>query len=120
MIGHRLSKRAIKDNIHKFWDLSQVFPTPRRPIRCPVCREQTAIIKGYFFFEHPGKKLDRIPFRCDVTFKCTYCSAVWPHGLVIDKEYFDAIGPKKTYSWREALDRLNGTWNEEDFGPEPF
>ena len=113
MIGHHLTKAAILDNVHKFWDFAHKFPVPRRPIKCPVCSESTVMIKGYNFFHYPERG---IPHRCDIAFKCLYCSAVWAHGLPITLKQFEAVGPKKSWTWRAVLDTMNGIHNEEDYG----
>jgi hypothetical protein len=117
MIGHRLTPIAILDNVTRFWDLSKTFPVPHRPMKCPVCREQAGIIRRYLFFVRSGVNHD-IPHRCDVYFKCQYCSCAWGHGLPITEDYFNGPGVKKMWSWREVMSFYNGDYNEEDWGPE--
>ena len=107
MIGHDYTPDEVLKRVHRFWDLSGPFPVPRVRVCCPVCGFADVMIKQCkFFVKRPSMK-----YRCDVMFKCTVCSAVWAHGLVVPKEMAQArLGggaqvithtEGKTYFWRD-------------------
>ena len=112
MIGHNLTEQEIFNRVEKIWDLSGPFPLPYKLFLCPVCRANETIIKQCQFFKRSGHN-----FRCDVAFKCTVCSAVWPHGVKVP-EKMAAKGMKKStlnvthltgplYTWREMKEIIN-------------
>ena len=111
MIGHNFTPEEIIERVKKFWDLSEVFPLPLKPVPCPECKSEETIIKQCRFFERLPKNKNN--YRCDILFKCTVCSCVWQHGVKVPSEMAkpkmkDAtrtIQFKSTpeYSWRDML-----------------
>ena len=106
-IGHKMSRKDIFKRVMAFWDLNNIFPVPIEPISCPVCRMEDVIIKSWNFFRRPSIKPS---FRCDVAFKCTYCSNVWHHGIPITAKQYKA-GWMRRWTWREARERLEEIHN---------
>ena len=103
-----LSKEEILKRVEDAWDLSGDFPMPKDAIRCPVCGSKEIQARSWSFFPSPDPN-SRIPYRCDISFKCTRCSAVWIHGVAIPKEMYKkhaSLEPGKRasvrYSWREV------------------
>ncbi len=94
--------------VKEAWDWQSGFPIPTFDIKCPVCGSKELLIRYWTFFI---RKEGSSKFRCDVSFKCTYCSNAWVHGLVIPEELFrlhciDYRG--RRYLWKEVKDILRG------------
>ena len=102
-----LSKEEILKRAEEAWDLSGDFPIPKDIIRCPVCGSKE-IQARYWLFHPSGNPDSRVKYRCDVSFKCTRCSAVWVHGVAIPEELYkkhiSEPGKQSSmrYSWREV------------------
>lgn len=54
---------------------------------CPVCDAYRPVIRYWQFHTRPGKPT--IPWRCDVSMKCTECAHLWVHGVAITKQAYD-------------------------------
>ena len=50
---------------------------------------------------HARKGTHANPYRCDVSFKCCDCSAVWTHGVAIPEAMF-TTRPASRIPWRQA------------------
>ncbi len=92
------------------WDLSAPLPVPRPGwLRCPVCRAPDVIPKEWRTIRIREPAGHRFPFRCDVSFKCLDCSAVWVHGLPFDdvsgRRLAGGDGPRVVH-WREGVGLL--------------
>ena len=98
---------TVLKRVQEKWDLSGDFPLPKWDIRCPVCGSPHVQARNWQFayqYNSPTK------YRCNVSFKCTECSAVWIHGVVITEEMFRKhvkIDNKPVYyPWREVKEKL--------------
>ena len=76
------------------------LPVPRFQPQCPVCREKTVLLRSYHYFDRGITAR----FRCNVTFKCLVCSAVWTHGLAIQPSQRKTNG--YFVEWRQARELL--------------
>jgi hypothetical protein len=103
LIGHDLSKEEILERVNSAWNLSGAFPVPKCKVKCPVCRSNDIFIKQCVFFKR--KEND---YRADVSFKCTYCSAVWTHGVVVPEKMAKPM--KGSWSWRKMREVNNGIY----------
>ncbi len=103
-----LSKKEVMERVNSFWDFSKGFPFPKTNLSCPVCGHDVLQVRnwGFAFKDSGGCK-----YRCNVSFKCTRCSFVWVHGVVIPKDVFDKFVPKgqygKSYHWREVKEMID-------------
>ena len=104
-----LSKEQILKRVEEAWDLSGDFPMPKDIIRCPVCGSKEIQAQVWAFHRSSTPNISRIPYRCDIGFKCTRCSAIWTHGVAIPEEMYKkhaSLEPGKRasvrYSWREV------------------
>jgi len=103
-IGHDLSEEEIFSRVKEFWDLSGKFPLPRFELRCPICNasDDDIILREITF---TVRRAGGIPYRANVSFKCTRCSFTWIHGVPITQEMASIHGLDKGYArgynWRE-------------------
>ena len=111
-----LSKEEILKRVEETWDLSGDFPLPKDTIRCPVCGSEEIQVRDWIFHLSADPSVSRVPYRCDVNFKCTRCSAIWTHGIAIPEEMYKkhaSLEPGKhasvRYSWREVKKILEQT-----------
>lgn len=95
------------------WDLSATLPVPRPGwLACPVCRVRQVQARHWRFFRRRGATVEG---RCDVSFKCIACAAVWTHGVALDEAtYTRMTGSRKRpvsgqIGWREARRLLEET-----------
>lgn len=102
MIGHDLTRNEIEYRVDSMWEFTP-FPVPKWVIQCPVCRSCEVFIKQCSFFKR--KEND---YRCDVTFKCTNCSYVWTHGVVVPREIAKPMIRPNGWSWREMREYNGG------------
>jgi hypothetical protein len=88
------------------WDFDPI-PLPKGDwMKCPVCRAGECIPKQFLFHvAQPGASL---PYRCDATFKCRDCAAVWSHGIVVPGEVYDRF-PNKNIERPQIRELLKGT-----------
>lgn len=71
------------------WDLAGVIPVPLGDwLTCPVCGDDTPQLRFCRFHGRDGDE-PTVPFRCDMSFKCTACAAVWVHGVALSDEAWD-------------------------------
>ena len=110
-----LSKDQILKRVEESWDLSGDFPMPKDIIKCPVCGSKE-IQARFWAFHLSSDPHSRVPYRCDVSFKCTRCSAIWIHGIAIPEEMYKkhaSLEPgkqaSKLYRWREVKKILENT-----------
>lgn len=76
-----ITEQRVKDH----WDLSGAFPVPKFLMSCPVCGKHEILLKEVLFHTR-NKTGSAKKFRCDVKFKCCYCSYVWAHGVIVPQE----------------------------------
>lgn len=93
---------------HAKWDLSGPLPVPAGGwLACPVCRDGRPQPRYWRWHRRAGKPT--VPWRCDVSFKCVDCAAVWTHGIAVDEQYYrsNATKPGRMITWREVRDVLD-------------
>lgn len=95
------------------WDLSGPLPVPVDGwLACPVCRFEQVQVRFWRF--HVRSDIGHtVPHRCDVSFKCTGCAAVWIHGVVLDEHTHTRMArarkrPNSQILWREGKKMLEG------------
>lgn len=100
-----------------YWDTSGPIPVPRPGwLACPVCRHRTVQPRYWRFFRRPHAT---IPGRCDVSFKCVGCAAVWTHGVALDDDTYIRMTtsrkrpPNGRIGWREARQLLDAERGED-------
>jgi hypothetical protein len=92
-----------------FWDCSNIIPVPSQKLVCRSCGSDKQLARSFFFRMKEGT----IPWRCDVSFKCTNCACVSMHGVVVSEEIYNKameLGSIKAnrevtnyvIKWREA------------------
>lgn len=83
------------------WQVDDVpVPVPRFKPACPVCRGDRVLLRTWHWYERGVTAR----YRCDVSFKCLKCSAVWTHGLALNRSQRRANG--KWVEWREGRQLL--------------
>lgn len=75
---------GLQDRMAEMWDMSGPVPLPKFDPECPICHSTQILLKEALF--HTRAKVSSHKFRCDIKFKCTTCSFVWKHGLVVPDE----------------------------------
>lgn len=79
-----ISSESVIDRVKMRWDLSGPLPVPMWDVKCPICgalmSNDGIQAREWRFREQPTSTN---PYRCDVALKCTECSYMWRHGLVI-------------------------------------
>ena len=94
--------RKVINRVKEKWEWPTGFPIPNFDIKCPVCGSTELLIRDWgFFIRREGNH----KYRCDVSFKCTCCSNVWAHGVVIPEELYHlhCVDNKgRHYLWREV------------------
>ena len=103
-----LTEDEVLERVEESWDLSGDFPMPKFAVKCPVCGSEE-IQARLWQFTH--KDSGGAKYRCNVSFKCTRCSAVWMHGVVIPEEMFrkhvkENENQAKMYHWREVKEMV--------------
>lgn len=92
------------------WDKSGPLPLPLGEwLACPVCSNGT--VQARFWKFHTRESPTNMPGRCDVSFKCCSCAAVWCHGVALDRETFKRMitGRNNRIEWREARQILEAS-----------
>lgn len=74
------------------------FPLPTFQPYCPQCESDAVQLSRINFGMRPHSPS---PWRADVSFKCTWCSMFWTHGVPISREVYQKAGGKK-YDWRQV------------------
>ena len=86
------------------WDTSRALPVPRPGwLACPVCRGEVIQPRFWRFHERDGRPTT--PWRCDVSFKCCDCAAVWIHGVALPAETWAGRPNQRVnrqIQWRDA------------------
>ena len=80
------------------WDLERKFPRPKFDVKCPICGTNEFGIKDWKFH---FKASSKTKYRCDVVFKCLWCSLVWTHGMVIPRRLAEEHNGRH-YTWRQV------------------
>lgn len=98
-----LSAEDVLANVEARWDLTGPLPVPRGEwLACPVCRAGQPQPRHWNFHRHGTTH----PWRCDVSWKCISCSAVWIHGVAVPQSMYVAAVPhnraQRIIQWREA------------------
>ena len=120
------SADGIMVTVRQHWDLDGKLPVPVGLwLQCPVCRSVNVLLREWRIGRRNqprGAERRRLPFRCDVSFKCLECSAVWPHGIPLDEQTGRRLQPGRgvrVVHWREAGYRLVGSVPPKDpLGPD--
>lgn len=96
----------VLDRVRESWDLDRELPVPKFDLQCPICNCGQIQLRQYsFHYRH--KTGSRNPYRCDVSFKCTQCSLVWTHGVVVPEAMYKRHENEMIH-WREAKEILRG------------
>lgn len=87
------------------WDLDGPLPVPRPGwLCCPVCG--CSVVQPRYWRWHVRSGAPTVAGRCDVSFKCCDCAAVWVHGVAIPEGIFETrkLRGKLTRQihWRDA------------------
>lgn len=104
-----ITKADVHERVAQHWDLTQQLPLPKQWIKCPVCRSEEVIVRYWKFHVRLPIVASLSPHRCDVSMKCKQCSAVWLHGVVITKEYYDERPKSGNITAREGRKILDIT-----------
>ena len=104
-----LTADQVLDATRTRWDLTGPVPTPKPGwLACPVCSCDVVQPRWWRFHQRTGSPT--VPWRCDVSFKCTSCAHVWVHGLVLDADAWarraDARTTGRHITWRRARQLL--------------
>ena len=108
-----LDKDETLKRVREAWDLSGDFPVPKFTVRCPICGSEEVQARYWSFHDANKHYHHAVPYRCDISFKCTRCSAIWEHGIPIPEAVYRRHIPEplhyitKTYRWREVKEKLN-------------
>lgn len=90
--------------VSRMWDLSGRVPLPKFELNCPICSCDKILLKHWVYFIRKNAHSSN-PHRCDVYMKCTDCSVVWQHGLVVPEEMHP--GGRKVILWRDIKENGN-------------
>ncbi|TYP92071.1 hypothetical protein LX73_2317 [Fodinibius salinus] len=93
----------VQERINKMWDMSGPVPLPKFDLQCGFCGHEEVLIK-HLRYHMRNKNRSSNPHRCDVGMKCTLCSAVWQHGLVVPEEKHP--GRDRIYGWRWIKEQM--------------
>lgn len=107
-----LTAEQILEAVSARWWLLPL-PHPRGDwLRCPVCRSRRVQPRQWRLGRRdrgdgPEAPAHRLSYRCDVSYKCTECSAVWPHGVPLTRAQALRIDPAartgvRVWHWRDA------------------
>lgn len=91
------------------WTWADGLPLPKHTIQCVQCGASShdgAIIVRLWNFHHRAKS--SWPYRCDVSFKCRICAAVWFHGVAVPRELWERHRDQTFYSRAQGLQVLHG------------
>ena len=72
-------------NCNAFWDMSGIIPTPKEELTC-TCGEKQLSCKHVRWI---SKSESKSKYRCDITFKCYFCSKKHSYGVVVDEKTFE-------------------------------
>lgn len=98
------------DEVHlrvaESWDFVLGWiPSPRFEVRCPQCGAQDLQLSRV----NVGKRKNSpIPFRIDISFKCTRCSGFQTFGIPVREEIAKRAGGSRHWHWREIHSLIIG------------
>ncbi len=98
-------KETILARVQERWDLDGELPIPKWDVTCPSCQAKMSDhnLQGRIWNLHKRNDgASKIPFRCDVSFKCRICSFVMVYGVIITEEMYGKARTKSGHSWREV------------------
>lgn len=101
----KVTKESEQTAVSRMWDLSGSVPLPEFEITCPACSHDE-ILPKHFVFSIKNNSYPHNPHRCNVFMKCTRCSMVWEHRLVVPESMHP--GRRKVILWREVKKELEG------------
>lgn len=79
----------VYERVRRAWMWRSGVPYLKHPhVHCPACGSREFVYRNWRFHLRP-KRGHRSQHRCDVYFKCTSCSMVWIHGVVVPPEEAD-------------------------------
>jgi len=96
--------KSVLKMVQKHWDFSHSVPLPKFELHCPICGHDEILLKHWVYFLRKNPRSAN-PHRCDVYMKCTACSAVWQHGLVVPEDIYPG-GSRTVILWRDVKDEL--------------
>jgi hypothetical protein len=96
----------ILERVNKYWDLSCSLPFPKFDLGCSVCKSDEILLRQWLFHDRSKRTGSKHGYRCDVSFKCTQCSFVWVHGILVPKEMFEKYRDKRMVTWRKVKEIL--------------
>jgi hypothetical protein len=96
------TEKDVQKQISRMWDMSGPVPVPKFNPDCPYCAHDEVLLKHARFHLRNNKRSQN-PHRCDIGMKCTACSAVWQHGLVIPEDMFPG---KQIWGWQKMKEEL--------------
>lgn len=107
-MDRRLPKALVYEMISERWIFKDGFPFAANIDEhgCPSCGHTLLMHKGFYFFKKVNKS--RTNTRCDVTFKCQYCSYVFPKGVVVPPEEWREEREGNRYTHDVARDMIQG------------
>lgn len=97
--------------VEQAWDLTGPYPIPKWNVACPCCRkdrtDEAIHIRAFKFFIRHGEQHAHW-YRCDVHFKCRYCSLTWFAGVPVPQEMYEnnPHREKTTRTWRKAVEDM--------------
>lgn len=97
--------KSVLSAVRSKWNLSHSVPLPKFSLNCPICSHDKILLKHWVYFIRNNPQSSN-PHRCDVYMKCTACSAVWQHGIVVPEAMHP--GRRKVILWREVKKELEG------------
>jgi predicted secreted acid phosphatase len=119
----KLHPEDVHLQISRIWEWKAGFPIMRLgdgiELACPACgsssRDNFVIHRTWRFFRKQNQSAT--VFRCDVSFKCQFCSYVWPHGVVVPFEEWrpERDGSSFTRDVVTQMLEAAGYGKEEDF-----
>lgn len=104
-----LTADEIHARVAESWDLAAPLPTPGPWLCCPCCSATELQARFWRFHLREG---GRIPWRCDVSFKCCRCSLVFTFGVALDEATFARHVPnghRKSFDHGHARSLFGGS-----------
>jgi hypothetical protein len=96
----------ILERVNRHWDLTYSLPIPKFDLECWVCKSNDILLRQWTFHDRAKRTGSKYGCRCDASFKCTECSLVWVHGVLVPKEMFDKYKDKRLVTWRKGKEIL--------------
>jgi hypothetical protein len=97
------SAEDIMDNVRRYWNLDGPLPIPHAwpDHSCPFGHRPVQF-RHWQFHEAPRGPRARVPYRCDVSFKCGECSMVWVQAPALDEDTYNRMTENLTANRRVA------------------